>query len=746
MDIKKEAPKGNANTKLAFASLAISIVMVPIVSIILVILIQLIFFRKTNLNLSHVIGEHIFLILILTFVGWGISFMVVFQFFHFSEPVKTETLGKSSYATEEEIKSKDLYSTTSIDDDSDIQTAGTPVALFDRVLVYCIAAFHSLVIGTTRSGKSRKIVRVLVWLISRAKESMIFNDPKKEMYYDFRKYLKKKGYKVYCLDFRNLQYSDNWNPLDMVTEYMESDEIDEADQEAEDQVTSIVKENGQTEPIWIEGQKALIKSLILSNTQAKISKDKKNYYSVYQTLANTFQEKTFYDPNSPNGVTKRVLLSAYMDSLPEDDIARVAWAVINVSPEKTRGGFSASALATLHLFSSRKLAKALQKSDFNFKDFAKGKCALFVVNPDEKKTYDSLASICYDQAYQALVKVANSTPKMELSKKVHMIYDEFGNMPAIENMNSKITVALSRGIIYHLYVQDFSQIETTYDAKVARTIRSNCNIKTFIASSDYETCREFSDLIGKETIWVEGKSGNYDKNANVTGGGVSWSQQERYLKDPNQLMQADNRNGEGIIVQALYMKPAQVFLPDCSAFPFYSTMVKDTEEIEKPEKNLKYAIPRFFTLTDREISLKPYSPNTKIAHNEFTVDNMLQVKNMFWFWAMRDDIAESVKNHIKQEFKIPDSPFPTDISELETFLPLNMQMLKVYNENSMSQTQIDKIKEDIKEYMQSDMFAAYLKQLDKEYEEEGTMEEHLQEIKEENDNESQDYFDVRELF
>ena len=113
---------------------------------------------------------------------------------------------------------------------------------------------------------------------------------------------------------------------------------------------------------------------------------------------------------------------------------------------------------------------------------------------------------------------------------------------------------------------------------------------------------------------------------------------------------------------------------------------------------------------------------------------------------MRDDIAESVKNHIKEEFKIPDSPFPTDISELESFLPLNMQMIKVYNENSMSQTQIDKIKEDIKEYMQSDMFAAYVKQLDKEYEEEGTMEEHLQEIKEENDNESQDYFDVRELF
>ena len=73
---------------------------------------------------------------------------------------------------------------------------------------------HDLTIGMTRSGKSRKIVRQLVMIASMAGESMIFNDPKKEMYQDFHKYLRNKGYDVYCLDFRNLEYSNAWNPFE----------------------------------------------------------------------------------------------------------------------------------------------------------------------------------------------------------------------------------------------------------------------------------------------------------------------------------------------------------------------------------------------------------------------------------------------------------------------------------------------------------------------------------------------------
>ena len=62
-------------------------------------------------------------------------------------------------------------------------------------------------------------------------------------------------------------------------------DIDNADQYSQDMVTSIVVDSGKGEQIWIDGQKALIKGIILANCQANVSEDKKNFYSVYQTLA-----------------------------------------------------------------------------------------------------------------------------------------------------------------------------------------------------------------------------------------------------------------------------------------------------------------------------------------------------------------------------------------------------------------------------------------------------------------------------
>ena len=126
-----------------------------------------------------------------------------------------------------------------------------------------------------------------------------------------------------------------------------------------------------------------------------------------------------------------------------------------------------------------------------------------------------------------------------------MIYDEFGNMPAITGMQSKMTVALSRGIVYHLYVQDFAQLLDHYDENVAKIIRGNCNLWYFISSADLSTCREIAEAVGEETIWTDSVSGNYNQSANTTGGGLNYSQTKRQLVDANELMVADNRDGKG---------------------------------------------------------------------------------------------------------------------------------------------------------------------------------------------------------
>ena len=612
--------------------------------------------QQVDENFLNTFVSHSKEILIISVSLYALAFYYVVTFFRTVKPKKTDMLASQCWSTVSEQKK--FFGSTVVDASLNLEEGGSPINYLpnENIILYEKGAVHDIVVGTTRCGKSRKIVRQLVMIVSMAGESMIFNDPKKEMYFDFRNFLeKKKDYKVNCLDFRNLQYSDGWNPLDSIIDCLQDrddPDIDNADQYSQDMVTSIVVDSGKGEQIWIDGQKALIKGIILANCQANVSEDKKNFYSVYQTLALLGGEQAYN--NNPND--KKMKLSAYMNSLDETDIARTAYTTITNSPEKTRGSFMTSALATLQLFSSIKLMKVLSKSDFSFREFTEGKRALFIVNPDEKKTYDRIAGICFDQSYQTLVFEANRMQGRRLKKKVHMIYDEFGNMPTIDAMQSKMTVALSRGIVYHLYVQGFDQLNDRYDESIARIIRGNCNLTYFISSADLNTCKEVAESIGDETIWGPSHSANYNPIASSTGSGVNYSMSKRQLVDANELMVADNRDGNGIIVKRTYFSPSKVYLPDCSEYPWYEEMKTDETEISKADRELNWAVPRCFELRETEIRQAVYTDEdcNSISMSErrrpiLTQKNsMPNEKELYWYWSMRDDLSESVKKHVIQ--------------------------------------------------------------------------------------------------
>lgn len=564
------------------------------------------------------------------------------------KPEDDQLLASSEWATEKQQKS--FFGSTNFDLNDPIDTAGCPInELDDKTLLYEKENVHTLGLGSTRSGKSRKLIYVLVMLLIKAGESAVFNDPKKEFYRRFHKLFEKFGFKTWVLDFRNLQYSNCYNILQPVIDYFKEDNVEDADQAAQDIVTAIVTDNGTTEPIWIDGQKALAKALILANTSANVTEDKKNTYSIYQTMNVLGEERKFSDSNTP-----KTLLTVFFDSMEETDVARIAYTPIKNAPERTRGSFITSALSTLQIFSSMKLGKALSRSDFNFKDFAEDKSVLFIVNPDEKPTYNRVFTVIIDQMYQTLVEVAMKRKEQELKKPVHVIVDEAGNTGKINNIATKLTVSLSRGIRWYLFVQDYLQLDTLYDPNISKTIRSNCNLQIFISSADYDTCEDMSRKIGSKQIWLENPSGNYNDHASVTGGGYSYSRQTRALIDPNEMMQMDNRNGHGILIYRTYSKPLQVYLPDASAYPFYKELEVDFEEVERKDQKLTYSVPRFFIALPHELGIKSNErrkPNSNLMMQQ---EPLTSEKDLYWFWSMRDDLSTAVKAHILTKLKTGD--------------------------------------------------------------------------------------------
>ena len=75
---------------------------------------------------------------------------------------------------------------------------------------------HSLIVGATRSGKSRCVVLQTIGNLALAGESMIISDPKSELYHYTSKYLEEMGYKIITIDFRNPLKSSRYNFLQPV--------------------------------------------------------------------------------------------------------------------------------------------------------------------------------------------------------------------------------------------------------------------------------------------------------------------------------------------------------------------------------------------------------------------------------------------------------------------------------------------------------------------------------------------------
>ena len=87
---------------------------------------------------------------------------------------------------------------------------------------------HSLIIGATGSGKTRRLVLPLINLIARKGESIVATDPKGELYNQTKDTLEAEGYDIICVNFRNPSLGNAWNPLGIPYDYYISKEKDKA--------------------------------------------------------------------------------------------------------------------------------------------------------------------------------------------------------------------------------------------------------------------------------------------------------------------------------------------------------------------------------------------------------------------------------------------------------------------------------------------------------------------------------------
>lgn len=258
---------------------------------------------------------------------------------------------------------------------------------------------HSLCIGATRSGKTRSVVLQSVGLLGLSGESLVISDPKGEIFTYTYPYLVALGYEVICIDFKNPLKSDRYNFLQPIIDAIDENDIPKAVDATWDLTAALVPENSHNEKIWTNGEASIIASAIMAVVyDNRNGKDRR-----YQNMSNVY----FFISEMCKVVDGAMPIIKYMKNMPANHPAKALLAISEVAPSKTRGSFYTSALTTLRLFTNPLIHSMSEASDFDLRKMGTVKQVLFIILPDEKTTYYSLASLFVNQCYMQLVKNAD---------------------------------------------------------------------------------------------------------------------------------------------------------------------------------------------------------------------------------------------------------------------------------------------------------------------------------------------------
>ena len=487
---------------------------------------------------------------------------------------------------------------------------------------------HSLIIGSTGSGKTTTFVSPMIQLIgsSAAGSSMVVTDPKGELFSMHSKHLKERGYDVKVIDLRDTYSSYRWNPLDMIWDnyqkflnahneafarrgapetsgltlaqpldafkgkekwyefdgkgYADYNRLvdaikvykkkmfDEVYEDLNDLVSVLVPVENEKDPMWEKGARSITLATLLAmledSADERLGMTKEKFN--FFNLAKILQNSSKDYLELRNYFAGRSVLSkAYSLSKQVCDAA-----------EQTRASYMSIVYEKLTMFNDAGICALTASSDFSSEQLANKPTALFLKIPDEKDTRHNLAAIFILNIYKTLIKVASATEELTLERNVYFIMDEFGNMPKIEKFDKFITVGRSRKIWFTMIVQSYAQLNNVYGETVADIVKGNCGIKMFIGSNDMNTCKEYSELCGNITVVTSSQSGSiHSDDINL-----STQTQVRPLIYPSDLQRLNKPGdiGHSIIV-TFGNYPLKTYFSPSFKVPFYKIGKMDTSEL-----------------------------------------------------------------------------------------------------------------------------------------------------------------------
>ena len=492
---------------------------------------------------------------------------------------------------------------------------------------------HTLILGATRCGKTRSLILQSICFMGLSGESMVISDVKGELFEYTNIYLTRLGYEVIGLDFKQPLKSKKYNFLQPIIDALNQQNTSKAVRLVWDITASLVPEAKHSEPIWTDGQASVIAGAIMSVVFDNMENPK------YQNLTNVYY---FINYMCRTGDKGEMPLNKYIADLTDNHPAKGLFGVALLAPSKTRGSFFTSALATLRLFTDPNIYNMTKETDFDLSRTGNKKRAVFIILPDDKTTYNSIASLFVYQQYASLVESSDEYGG-RLKNRVNFILEEFGNFSRITALTNLLTVGGGRGCRFCLVVQSFAQIEEKYGKEQAEVVKDNCHCLIYLRSENPNTNAEISKRLGKYTTSSYGRSNSHSRNPNSSS---SMNLIARDLLMPEEVNKVERPY---MLVMMSGAQPAVMQMPDISQWLFNVMLGMGDKEHNIKLRMVRQSMRKNDECLDFELwdiwknynvgeAEPPKIPTIERPENSESVDTMYEIDE-----SVMDEVASEIR-------------------------------------------------------------------------------------------------------
>lgn len=368
--------------------------------------------------------------------------------------------------------------------------------------------------------------------------SLVINDPKGELCEMMYDKFSERGYEIKILNVLDPACSHAYNPLQAPLNYYLNGDEDKAQTLVGTLANQIFPTGTGDGATWQRAAQNLFSAVVLALLEdcAHICPEKVTIYNAFNFLQELGGDK---DENDES------LLDKYFENKEFGSKSKTLYGSTKLSTGNTLSSILMNTANSLGVFVGDKVARmmSLNEIDIDKLGFGDKPVAVFMIVPDFDDSLHTIPSLFISQVYFTLSEKLSQTNSKELPRKVVFMLDEAGNMPAIVNMGSMITVGAGRGLLFNIILQDYEQLNAKYEG-VAETIKGNCANQIYIMSNSEETLDIFSKKIGNKTVKEVTKQGKILEEKSF-----SMSLREKPVMSPDELKQL--KFGESIVVRPL---------------------------------------------------------------------------------------------------------------------------------------------------------------------------------------------------